>query len=107
MTAAPSPSTSQIINPIGLSFAGSNSTLSITHGANIQAQLKGFTFGDQIVTTGVSSATWSAGNNTLTLFNGSTAVDTLHIVGSYSGDTFQVNQSGGSSMITLHAASAH
>jgi hypothetical protein len=94
--------TSQIINPIGITFAGSGSTLDINHGANIQAQLNGFTFGDQIVTSGVSSATWSASNDVLTLYNGSQVVDMLHVLGSYAGDTFQVSQNGSNSIITLN-----
>ncbi len=99
--------TSQIINPIGITFAGSGSTLDINHGANIQAQLNGFTFGDQIVTSGVSSATWSASNDVLTLYNGSQVVDMLHVLGSYAGDTFQVSQNGSNSIITLQSGSTH
>jgi hypothetical protein len=99
--------TGRIINPLTIDFVGSHSILSIAHGANIQAELSGFGFGDQIVTTGVSSATWSAATGSLTLFEGSQNVDTLHLAGSYAGDIFKVSQSHGASVITVQAAPAH
>ena len=86
-----------------ISFQGTAATLELSHGMNVASQIVGFAVGDQIEMAGIDGANWSAATNALKLTEGGKVVDTLHLQGSYSTDTFTVAQQSGLGVITFHS----
>jgi len=86
----------------GIAFIGPDATLSLAHGATVTAPISGFAIGDTIAMANVDAVSFTAATGMLALSDKSVSVDTLHLVGSFSGDTFAVTQTGTEAMITLH-----
>jgi len=74
----------------------------LAHGATVTAPISGFAIGDTIAMANVDAVSFTAATGMLALSDKSVSVDTLHLVGSFSGDTFAVTQTGTEAMITLH-----
>lgn len=67
-----------------------------TFAGTISAQV-----GDQILLGGVQATSAALSNGTLTLTNGTTVVDTLHLAGTYTGDTFAVTPVAAGTTLTV------
>jgi len=88
---------------LNVMFLGSNASLDLADGAGaFSSTIRRFAAGDSIQVSGATfdGATWQA--NVLSLFNGTTLVGTLKMVGKYSGDTFSVSNN----VISLDAPSS-
>jgi len=94
--------TGSSLKPAGIAFIGPDATLSLAHGATVTAPISGFAIGDTIAMANVDAVSFTAATGMLALSDKSVSVDTLHLVGSFSGDTFAVTQTGTEAMITLH-----
>jgi T5SS/PEP-CTERM-associated repeat protein len=86
----------------GISFIGPDSTLSLAHGATVTAPISGFAIGDIIAMANVTTATFTASTGMLVLGDNGVNVDSLHLLGSFTGDTFSVQQTLSDSFISLH-----
>jgi T5SS/PEP-CTERM-associated repeat protein len=86
----------------GISFIGPDAVLVLTHGSHIAAAISGFAIGDIIVMADVDAASFNAPTGMLTLSEHGVKVESLHLLGSFTGDTFSVQQTIGDSLITLH-----
>ncbi len=86
-----------------IDFVGSSGSLELTNAPRVTSQINGFAAGDKIILdTMVDGAKWQAQSGTLTLTSGSHTVDTLHLGGMAAGAVFDVQQSSGTSIISLH-----
>jgi hypothetical protein len=86
----------------GISFIGPNATLSLAHGAIVTSPISGFAVGDIIAMANVTAATFTASTGMLALSDNGVKVDSLHLLGSFTGDTFAVQQTLSDSLISLH-----
>jgi T5SS/PEP-CTERM-associated repeat protein len=86
----------------GISFIGPDATLELTHGSHVAAAISGFAIGDIIAMANVDAASFNASTGMLTLSEHSVKVESLHLLGSFTDDTFTVQQTLGDAMITLH-----
>ena len=87
-----------------IDFAGANGSLEFAQTPWVPGQINGFAAGDKIVfDTMVSSVKWAPTSGTLSVINGGQTVDTLHLGGVAAGALFSVQQSAGTSIITLHS----
>ncbi len=88
-----------------ISFLGSDSTLILAQGQSFDGapapSIDGFSVGDHIAMTGIDAASFTAGNGKLTLSSGGHVVDTLHLAGSFAGDSFSVQQANGMGVVSL------
>ncbi len=57
--------------------------------------------GDQILLGGIDATSAALSNGTLTLSNGATVVDTLHLAGTYTGDSFTTTPVAGGTTLTV------
>jgi len=74
----------------------------LAHGANVAAPISGFALGDIIAMVNVTAATFTASTGMLALSDNGVHVDSLHLLGSFVGDTFGVQQTVSDSIISLH-----
>ncbi len=86
----------------GIAFIGPDSTLSLAHAANVTAPLSGFAIGDVIAMANITAATFTASTGMLMLSNNGVNVDSLHLLGSFVGDTFGVQQTVSDAIISVH-----
>jgi len=77
-------------------------TLELTHGSNVTAAISGFSLGDVIAMANVNAVSFAAATGMLTLSENGVKVDTLHLLGSFTGDTFGVQQTAADAIISLH-----
>ena len=88
-----------------IKMIGAASNLQQNTGSTIEATITGFGIGDTLqVSTALTSATYTGG--TLSLFNGSTLVETLNIGAGYSAAHFTVAFDGSNSTITTDSNAA-
>ena len=87
--------------PVCIAFIGPDATLSLAHGAIVTAPIAGFSIGDVIAMAHVTAVSFAASTGMLTLSENNVTVASLHLVGSFAGDTFAVHQSATDAMITL------
>jgi T5SS/PEP-CTERM-associated repeat protein len=85
----------------GIAFAGADGTLVLAHGSEVTAAISGFAIGDIIAMANVDAVSFNAANGRLTLSDHNAQVETLHLTGSFLGDTFAVHQTLAGAMITL------
>ena len=85
----------------GIAFIGPNATLSLAHASTVTAPISGFAIGDVIRMANVDAASFMASTGMLTLKDHGATVESLHLLGSFAGDTFAVTQSATDAMITL------
>ena len=94
-----------------VAFTGSSGILAISSASldsakTYDAKITGFAVGDAIdFGAVVTSASYNSSNGILSLHNGSAVVAKLHLVGDYSGDTFQTAAVDGGAQITVSAGS--
>ena len=82
-----------------IKMTGSASSLQLNAGSTVEAAITGFGIGDTLtVSTALTTATWAG--TTLSLFNGSTLVETLTIGAGYGAAHFTVAFDGNNSTIT-------
>jgi hypothetical protein len=86
----------------GISFIGPNATLSLAHGATVTPPISGFAVGDIIAMANVTTATFTASTGMLALSDNGVKVDSLHLLGSFTGDTCAVQQTLSDSLISVH-----
>jgi T5SS/PEP-CTERM-associated repeat protein len=86
----------------GIAFIGSNATLTLAHAAAVTAPISGFAIGDVIGMANVDAATFTASTGMLMLSDHGVRVETLHLLGNFTGDTFGVQQTVSDALITLH-----
>jgi hypothetical protein len=94
--------TGNSIKLAGIAFIGPAATLTLAHGANVAAPISGFALGDIIAMVNVTAATFTASTGMLALSDNGVHVDSLHLLGSFVGDTFGVQQTVSDSIISLH-----
>lgn len=94
--------TSDSLRLAGIAFIGPAATLELTHGSNVTAAISGFALGDVIAMANVDAASFSAATGMLTLSEHGVTVERLHLIGSFAGDTFGVQQTAADAIITLH-----
>jgi T5SS/PEP-CTERM-associated repeat protein len=85
----------------GIAFIGADATLSLAQGAKVTAAIAGFAIGDIIAMAKVDAVSFNATTGILTLADLGKTVDSLHLAGSFAGDTFNVNQTATGAVITL------
>jgi T5SS/PEP-CTERM-associated repeat protein len=83
-----------------IAFIGPAATLSLAHGASVSSAITGFALGDMITMAGVSAVSFNAATDMLKLTETS-GMTNLHVVGNFTGYTFDVHQSGGLGVISL------
>jgi T5SS/PEP-CTERM-associated repeat protein len=86
----------------GIAFIGPAATLELTHGSNVLAAISGFAIGDIIAMANVDTASFNAPTGMLTLSQHGVKVESLHLLGSFTGDTFAVQQTVADAVVTLH-----
>jgi fibronectin-binding autotransporter adhesin len=94
--------TSTTLKLAGISFIGPDATLLLAHGVSTTAPISGFAIGDVIGMANVDAAAFTASTGMLVLSDHGVKVDSLHLLGNFTGDTFAVQQTLSDSMITLH-----
>jgi T5SS/PEP-CTERM-associated repeat protein len=94
--------TSSSLKLAGIAFIGPTATLELAHGSNVTAAISGFSLGDVIAMANVNAVSFAAATGMLTLSENGVKVDTLHLLGSFTGDTFGVQQTAADALITLH-----
>jgi T5SS/PEP-CTERM-associated repeat protein len=85
----------------GIAFIDADATLSLAQGAKVSAAISGFAIGDIIQMAKVDAVSFNATTGSLTLSDLGKTVDSLHMVGSFAGDTFGVSQTTAGAAITL------
>jgi T5SS/PEP-CTERM-associated repeat protein len=86
-----------------IDFTGANGSLEFQSTARVTSQINDFTAGDKIIfDTMIDSVKWQASTGSLALSSGGHVVDTLHLGGMATGAMFGLQNSNGSSIITLH-----
>jgi T5SS/PEP-CTERM-associated repeat protein len=85
-----------------ISFIGPAATLDLTHGSNVTAAISGFAIGDVIGMANVDAASFNVPTGMLTLTEHGVKVESLHLLGSFTGDTFAIQQTAAGALITLH-----
>ncbi len=94
--------TGEKLGSVQIAFAGSNAALDLAHGISSGATLTGFAAGDSLVMPGVDALSWNAAHDVLTLSEGGTVVDRLHLTGSWGqADPFVLTESSAGAVITL------
>ncbi len=86
----------------GIAFIGPASTLELTHGSNVTAGISGFALGDIIAMANVDAVSFNAPTGMLTLSEHGVKVESLHLLGNFSGETFGVQQTMADAVISLH-----
>jgi T5SS/PEP-CTERM-associated repeat protein len=86
----------------GIAFIGPAATLELAHGSNVTAAISGFALGDIIAMANVNAVSFNAPTGMLTLSEQGVKVETLHLLGSFAGDTFGVQQTTADAIISLH-----
>ena len=76
--------------------------MELTHGAHVSAAISGFAIGDLIAMANVDAASFNATTGILTLSEHGLKVDSLHLLGNFTGDTFSVQQTVADAVISLH-----
>jgi hypothetical protein len=66
------------------------------------AAISGFAIGDIIAMANVDTASFNAPTGMLTLSQHGVKVESLHLLGSFTGDTFAVQQTVADAVVTLH-----
>jgi len=94
--------TSSSLDLASISFIGPAATLELTHGAHVSAAISGFAIGDIIAMANVDAASFNATTGMLTLSEHGLKVDSLHLLGNFTGDTFSVQQTVADAVISLH-----
>ncbi len=96
-------STAQItgaaLGNVGIAFTGAGANLVLAHGAVEHGTISGFVAGDTIVMAGVDAIGWNGTTDILTLSSHGTAVDQLHLAGTYAGNPFTLTQSAAGAII--------
>ena len=85
----------------GIGFLGSDGTLALAHGASVTAPIAGFAIGDIIAMASINAVSFNAATGVLTLSENSAQVTALHLTGSFTGDTFAIQQTAGAALISL------
>ena len=85
-----------------IAFIGPDATLTLAQGSDVTASISGFAIGDIIAMAHIDAVTFAASTGTLTLGAHNATVESLHLVGNFTGDTFGVQQTTGDALITLH-----
>jgi T5SS/PEP-CTERM-associated repeat protein len=83
-----------------IAFIGSNATLSLAHGSSVSSTISGFGLSDMITMANITAVSF-ASNGKLTLSQNNVVVESLHLAGNFTGDTFALHQSAGIATITL------
>src|SRR5580658_2434468 len=94
--------TGESLRLASIAFIGPAATLELTHGSNVTAAISGFGLGDVIAMANVDAASFSAATGMLTLTEHGVKVEILHLLGSFAGDTFGVQQTAADAIISLH-----
>ena len=86
-----------------IDFTGTNGSLEFQSAARVTSQISNFMAGDKIIfDTLIDSVKWQPSTGSLALSSGGHVVDTLHLGGMATGAMFDLQNSNGSSIITLH-----
>jgi len=85
-----------------IAFIGPAATLELTHGSSVTAAISGFAIGDMIAMANVDAVSFNAPTGMLTLTEHGVKVESLHLLGSFTGDTFGVQQTVAGAIIALH-----
>lgn len=94
--------TGESLKLASIAFIGASGALVLASGADVTGAISGFTFGDTIATTNVDAASFNAVTGMLTLSEHGVKMESLHLLGSYTGDTFALQQGGAGALVTLH-----
>ena len=95
-------STGSTLKLAGISVIGPNATLSLACGARVTFAISGFAVGDIIATANITAATFTASTGMLALSDNGVKMDSLHLLGSFTGDTCAVQQTLSDSLISVH-----
>lgn len=88
----------------GIAFVGADAILSLAHGSTVTAAISGFAIGDIITMANIDAVSFNAATGRLTLSDHSAQVETLHLTGSFAGDSFAINHTMSGAVITLQHA---
>jgi T5SS/PEP-CTERM-associated repeat protein len=89
------------IGNVNLDFTGASGVLDLAQGVTSSARIAGFATGDKIEMAGVTSLSFNAATDVLTLIRGNTILSKLHFAGVYASNAFSLTQAGGQALITL------
>ena len=91
------------IQTSSIDFTGTNGSLEFQSAAHVTSQINDFTAGDKIIfDMMIDSVKWQPSTGSLALSSGGHVVDTLHLGGMATSAMFGLQNSNGSSIITLH-----
>jgi T5SS/PEP-CTERM-associated repeat protein len=85
----------------GIAFIGADATLSLAQGAKVTAAIAGFAIGDIIAMAKVDAVSFNPTTGSLVLLDQGAKIDSLHMVGNFAGDTFNLSQTTAGAVITL------
>ncbi len=85
----------------GIAFMGPDATLVLAHGSSVTAAISGFAIGDVIGMANIDAVSFNAATGRLTLSDHDAPVETLRLVGNFSGDGFTLQQTAAGAMIGL------
>jgi len=93
--------TGSSIKPAAIDFVGAHATLALAHDASVSGNIIGFAAGDIIAIANIDAVSFTASSGTLKVTEAGGKVLNLHLLGTYTGDSFALHQTASGTQISL------